>query len=147
MSEPHQLSGLELLQEMMQGTRPRSPMAALIPMTFTDIKKGYVRSEAQASEQHSNPLGGVHGGFAATVLDSVTGCAIHTELAAGVSYATIDLQVKMLRPVPKNTKLIAEGRAIHLSRRLGTADGTLKTEDGKLLATATATCFIQRPES
>lgn len=139
------LSGLELLQKMMHGEHPRSPMAELIPMTFTHVQKGYVQSEAQAGEQHCNPLGGVHGGFAATVLDSVTGCAIHTELEAGVSYATVDLQVKMLRPVPKNQKLIAEGKAIHLSKRLGTADGTLKTTDGKLIATATATCFIQRP--
>jgi uncharacterized protein (TIGR00369 family) len=87
-------------------------------------------------------MGGVHGGFAATVLDSVTGCAVHTLLNAGVGYGTIDLNVKMIRTVPKNEKLIAEGKIINLSKSLGISEGTLKSQDGKLLATATATCMI-----
>ena len=99
----------------------------------------------RADGRHLNPLGGVHGGFAATVLDSVTGCAVHTMLEAGVGYGTVDLHVKMLRPVPRDVDLVAEGRVINLSKNLGVAEGTLKTPDGKLLAHASATCMIQRP--
>ena len=89
-------------------------------------------------------MGGVHGGFAATVLDSVTGCAVHTMLDAGLGYGTVDLSIKMLRPVPREVELIAEGRVLHFSRNLGVSEGTLKTADGKLLSHATATCFVIR---
>jgi uncharacterized protein (TIGR00369 family) len=65
-------------------------------------------------------------------------------LEAGVGYGTIDLQIKMLRPVPRGEELVAEGRAVHVSRNIATSEGTLKTQDGKLLATATATCFLKR---
>lgn len=100
---------------------------------------------ARADNRHLNPLGGVHGGFAATVLDSVTGCAVHTMLEAGVGYGTVDLHIKMLRPVPRDVDLIAEGRVFHLSRNLGVPEGTLKTLDDKIIAQGSATCLIQRP--
>ncbi|KCX23124.1 PaaI family thioesterase, partial [Acinetobacter baumannii] len=92
-----------------------------------------------------NPLGGVHGGFAATVLDSVTGCAVHTMLPAGVGYGTIDLNVKMCRPLPQNQVLIATGKVINLSKNLGISEGKITDEEGKLYAYATATCMIIRP--
>ncbi|EXV41882.1 PaaI family thioesterase, partial [Acinetobacter baumannii] len=91
------------------------------------------------------PLGGVHGGFAATVLDSVTGCAVHTMLPAGVGYGTIDLNVKMCRPLPQNQVLIATGKVINLSKNLGISEGKITDEEGKLYAYATATCMIIRP--
>ncbi|MBL3702629.1 hotdog fold thioesterase [Sulfitobacter sp. BDSS02] len=141
------MSGLELLTAVMEGRRSPSPMAGTVPMTFVEVAPGFIRISARADGRHLNPLGGVHGGFAATVLDSATGCAVHAALGAGEGYGTIDLQVKMLRPVPRDQDLIAEGRAVHLSRSLGTAEGVLKTEDGKLLATATATCFLMRGQS
>ena len=87
-------------------------------------------------------MGGVHGGFAATVLDSVTGCAVHTMLEAGVGYGTVDLSVKMLKPIPQGVELLAEGRVIHISKSIGFAEGTIKTLEGVLLAHATATCRI-----
>ncbi|EPJ4856766.1 PaaI family thioesterase, partial [Acinetobacter baumannii] len=90
-------------------------------------------------------LGGVHGGFAATVLDSVTGCAVHTMLPAGVGYGTIDLNVKMCRPLPQNQVLIATGKVINLSKNLGISEGKITDEEGKLYAYATATCMIIRP--
>jgi uncharacterized protein (TIGR00369 family) len=113
-------------------------------MSFLEVDAGYVKLSARAGSQHLNPLGGVHGGFAATVLDSATGCAVHSMLESGVGYSTIDLQVKMLRPVPREQDVVAEGRAVHLSRNIATSEGTLKSSDGKLLATATATCFLKR---
>ncbi|MFI7983472.1 PaaI family thioesterase, partial [Acinetobacter baumannii] len=85
------------------------------------------------------------GGFAATVLDSVTGCAVHTMLPAGVGYGTIDLNVKMCRPLPQNQVLIATGKVINLSKNLGISEGKITDEEGKLYAYATATCMIIRP--
>ncbi len=89
-------------------------------------------------------MGGVHGGFAATIMDSVTGCAVHTMLEAGIPYGTIDLQVKMLRPVPLGEEVIAESKLINLSRRLGVSEGSLKNQNGKVLAHATCTCMVIR---
>jgi len=137
-----EMTGLEILQAMALGDLPGASITTTIPMTFVIIEEGRVLFHATANDSHLNPLGGVHGGFAATVLDSVTGCAVHTLLKAGVGYGTIDLNIKMIRPVPKNEKLIAEGKIINLSKSLGISEGTLKNQEGKLLATATATCMI-----
>lgn len=141
---PLEMSGLELLRAVASGQLPHASMAETIPMSFAKVDVGYVKMTARAGSQHLNPLGGVHGGFAATVLDSVTGCAVHSTLEAGAGYSTIDLQVKMLRPVPRDQDIVAEGRTVHVSRNIATSEGTLKSLDGKLLATATATCFLKR---
>jgi len=77
-------------------------------------------------------------------MDSITGCAVHTVLEPGVGYGTIDLNVKMLRAIPKNVPLIAEGKVIHISRSLGISEGTLKDTEGNIYAFATATCMILR---
>ena len=139
------VSGLELMQAMVDGQIPMPPIAHVIPMRGVAAEHGRIVFEAQADERHLNPLGGVHGGFAATVLDSVTGCAVHTVLEAGVGYATVDLNVKMLKAVPRGVPLIAEGKVISVSRSLGISEGTLKDADGNLYAHATATCLILRP--
>ena len=141
------LSGLELMQAMVAGQLPMPPIAHVIPMTGVAAEHGRVVFEAQADERHLNPLGGVHGGFAATVLDSVTACAVHTVLEAGVGYGTIDLNVKMVKAVPRGVPLIAEGKVLSVSRSLGIAEGKLKYADGNLYAHATATCLIIRPSS
>ncbi|WP_175777665.1 PaaI family thioesterase [Burkholderia anthina] len=143
---PLSLSGIELLRAAVSGDVPLASISKTIPMQPLGVELGYVKMSARADDRHLNPLGGVHGGFAATVLDSVTGCAVHSMLDAGVGYGTVDLHVKMLRPVPRDVDLIAEGRVIHLSRSLGVAEGTLKTPDDKIVAHASATCFIQRPQ-
>ena len=86
----------------------------------------------------------MHGGFAATVLDSVTGCAIHSLLEAGVGYGTIDLNIKMCRPIPQDVELTAIGTVINLSKNLGISEGKIIDDEGKLYAHATATCMIIR---
>ena len=113
-------------------------------MKVISVESGKVIFEATADERHLNPLGGVHGGFLATIMDSVTACAVHSALEAGVGYATIDLNVKMLKPVPQNTPLIAEGNLINMSKSLGISEGSSKDEQGKLYGHATATCMILR---
>jgi uncharacterized protein (TIGR00369 family) len=138
------MSGLEVMQAMIAGKLPPASIAYTIPMKGVAAEYGKIVFEATADERHLNPLGGVHGGFAATVLDSVTGCAVHTVLEPGVGYGTVDLNVKMLRAIPTNMPLIAEGRVIHVSKSIGVAEGTLKDQEGKIYAHATATCMIYR---
>ena len=139
-----EMSGLDLLRAVVDGRIAPGSMEVTIPTSFIEVDAGYIKLSARANDKHLNPLGGVHGGFAASVLDSATGCAVHSMLEAGVGYGTIDLHVKMLRPVPRDQDLIVEARVVHVSRNIATSEGSLQTSDGKLLATATATCFLKR---
>ena len=136
------MTGLDIMQAIVREELPHPTMSETIPMKVVYVEEGKVVFNAIANEKHLNPQGGVHGGFAATVLDSATGCAVHTLLGAGVAYGTIDLNIKMIRPVPRSTNLIAEGTVINISKSLGISEGILKSEDGKLYATSTATCMI-----
>ena len=136
------LTGLELLKAIMSGDCSAQNMADTIPMKLDEAKEGFVRFLVKAEQRHTNLMGGVHGGFSATVIDTITGCAVCTVMEAGVSFTTIDLNVKMLRPIPIGKELIAEGKLINRSRRLGIADGKIIDEDGKLYATGSATCMI-----
>ena len=145
MKNPMEMTGLEFLQAMIEGHIPPASISKTIPMQPTEISEGSVTFKAQADHNHLNPLGGVHGGFAATALYSATGCAIHTTLEAGVGYGTIDLNVKMCRPVPKDKELLAIGQVINSSKNLAISEAKLVDEDGKLYAHATATCMIIRP--
>lgn len=144
MKDPLQMSGLEYFEAMVRGDVPHAAMASLIPMRFVAAEHGYIRLTARADARHTNPYGPVHGGFAATVLDSAGACAVQAALDVGVGSTTIDLHVKYLRPLPQDSLLIAESRVTNLSRRLGTAEATLKDEAGKLYATASITCMILR---
>jgi uncharacterized protein (TIGR00369 family) len=142
-----ELSGMELLQMIMAGKLPAPSMAATMQMKLVRVGKGLAVFEAQAGDRHLNPMGGVHGGFAATVLDSATGCAVHTMLGPGDSYGTVDLNVKMLKPVPVGVLLQAEAHVIHCSRRLGVADALLKDDQGCVYAHGTASCLITRKDN
>ena len=104
------LSGLQIMQEMCNGNIPMPSMATTIPMSASEVELGHVTFIVKADDHHLNPMGSVHGGFAAMVLDSVTGCE------AGLSYTTIDLNVKMCRPIPLNTELKAVAKTINISK-------------------------------
>ena len=142
MKPSNEMTGLESVQAMMAGKMPHPSMYSVIPMRCVAAEHGYAKLVARAETQHANPNGPVHGGFAATVLDAVTACAVHTTLTAGQHATTIDLHVKYFRPLPLALDLIAEARITNLSRQLGVADGTLSDGAGKLYAQATATCMI-----
>lgn len=142
--DPYALPGIQFLQAWADGTLPNPSMTDTVPMRAIEVSLGYTKLHVMANDRHLNLLGGVHGGFAATVLDSVSGCAIHTMLEAGVGYGTVDLSVKMFRPIPVNIELIAEGRIIHMSKSIGASEGTIKNAEGKLYAHATCTCAILR---
>ncbi len=141
---PLEMTGLEIMQAFAQGLVPEPEIAKTMPMKPLEVEHGRIVFTAIADERHTNPLGGVHGGFAATVLDSVTGCATHTVLAAGEGYGTTDLNVKMCRPLPFNKQLIAEGKVINAGRNLVISEGYIRDEEGKLYAHATATNMIIR---
>ncbi|KXO85642.1 phenylacetic acid degradation protein [Acinetobacter venetianus] len=141
---PLEMTGLEIMQAFAQGLVPEPGIAKTMPMKPLEVEHGRIVFTAIADERHTNPLGGVHGGFAATVLDSVTGCATHTVLAAGEGYGTTDLNVKMCRPLPFNKQLIAEGKVINAGRNLVISEGYIRDEEGKLYAHATATNMIIR---
>ncbi|WP_297791337.1 PaaI family thioesterase [uncultured Marinobacter sp.] len=144
MIDPKEMTGLEIMQAFARGLFPTPGIAKTIPMKPSEVEHGRVVFIATADASHTNPLGGVHGGFAATVLDSVTGCATHTLLQAGEGYGTTDLNIKMCRPIPFNANLIAEGKVINAGRSLVISEGYLRDEAGKLYAHATATNMIVR---
>ena len=144
--QPELLNGFETMKKFKEGLFPEFSMAVTIPMKIIEVEKGRITFKAAASDKHLNPLGGVHGGFAATVLDSATGAAVHTMLAPGESYATVDLNVKMLRPISREKELRAIGRVIHMSKRLGISEATLVDNEGNIYAHATSTCMILRKD-
>lgn len=141
---PTNMTGLQIMQAFAQGLIPAPSITKTMPMSVSLVEEKRVVFLATANQSHTNPLGGVHGGFAATVLDSVTGCATHTVLAAGEGYGTIELSIKMCRPIPFDQEMIAEGRVINKSRSLVISEGDIRDAAGNLYAHATATCMILR---
>jgi uncharacterized protein (TIGR00369 family) len=109
-----------------------------------DVGDGEAIFEGLPGEEHFNPIGVVHGGYAATLLDSAMGCAVHTTLPAGVGYTTLTLETKFVRPIGRDTGVVrAEGRVVHRGRRQATSEGRLvAAESGKLLAHGSGTCLV-----
>ncbi len=139
------MTGLELLLKMKAGEIPGPSIAETFPMTIMEVNHGDITFEATADERHLNPLGTVHGGFAATVLDAATGCAVHSTLKENIGFTTIDLNVKMLKKIPINTPLLAIGKIIKVSKSLGISEAVLKDKEEVIYAHATSTCMILYP--
>jgi uncharacterized protein (TIGR00369 family) len=141
-----EMSGLDYMQALIAGDFPPPPIAELMGFTLVSVDEGYALFRGEPGEQHLNPIGSVHGGFAATLLDSALGCAVHTTLPAGVGYSTLELAVNLVRGItPATGAVLAEGRIIHAGRRTATAEARLTAEDGgALLAHAKTTCLILR---
>ena len=139
-----EMTGLQLLRAMADGDVPPAPIALLMDFRPAELEEGRVVFTGTPGERHYNPIGSVHGGYAATLLDSAMGCAVHTTLPAGVGYTTLDLQVRYIRPMTAQTgEVRAEGTVVHAGRRQAVAEGRLVSAvDGKLLAHGTTTCLI-----
>ena len=139
-----ELSGLEYLQAIAAGELPPPPIAALMDMGPVEVEEGRAVFAAEPAEFHYNPIGVVHGGLAATLLDSAMGCAVQTTLPAGEAYTTLEVKVNYVRPMTRETgRVLAEATVVHRGARTATAEGRLVSEaDGKLLAHATTTCLI-----
>jgi uncharacterized protein (TIGR00369 family) len=138
------LSGLQFFQHMQDGALELPSMCRTLPMRIRTVESGRMVMEVTASREHLNALGGVHGGFSAAVLDNVAGAAVQSALDAGVALATIELGIKLLRPLQPDVTYVAEGRLVNLSKRLGVAEGSVRDEAGVLYATATCTCMVMR---
>ncbi|MDX2004651.1 MAG: PaaI family thioesterase [Meiothermus sp.] len=144
-SAARDLSGLEYLQAMQRGELPWPPIGQLMNFQPHEVEAGRVVFRFTPAEYHYNPIGSVHGGVACTLLDSVMGCAVHSQLPKGVGYTTLELKVNYLRPMTAQTgEVFCEGRVIYLGGRQATAEGYIKDGAGKVYAHSTTTCMIFR---
>lgn len=138
------MTGLELMR-WVQSERPTDIpwIGRLLGLRFDELDRGRVVMSLDTRPDFANPLGTVHGGIAATLLDSVMGCAVHTTLPAGVSYTTLEIKVNYIRAASTDGQtLTATGTVVHSGRRTATAEGRVVDQDGKLVAHATTTCII-----
>lgn len=144
-TEIENLSGLELLRSM-GGTADRMPpIARLLGMQLEDIEFGTVSFSVVTRPEFANPLGTLHGGICATLLDSVLGCAVHSTLEPGIGYGTLELKVNYVRTVPVDgERLVATGTVLHPGRRVATAEGKVVDSQGRLVAHGTTTVMVYR---
>jgi uncharacterized protein (TIGR00369 family) len=139
-----EMSGLDYLHAVIAGELARPPISVTMNMSVVELGEGRAVFAGEPGEEHYNPIGVVHGGYAATILDSALGCAVHTTLPAGIGYTSLGLEVKYLRPIERDTgRILCEGTVVHRGRRQATAEARLTVEEtGKLLATGTSTLMI-----
>lgn len=141
------LTGIEHIRAIVEGTLPPPPIAKLLGFELVSAGEGRATFALAPGEQHYNPIGVVHGGVAATLLDSAMGCAVHSRLGATQGYTTLEIKVNYVRAVTRDSgRVTAEGSVVHLGRTTATAEGRLVDGKGKLLAHATTTCLVfERP--
>jgi uncharacterized protein (TIGR00369 family) len=137
------MAGLDFLRAIRDDEIPPAPIQRLLGFTLTEADEGRVVFSAVPEEQHYNPIGVVHGGLAATLLDSALGASVHSTLTNGQGYTTLETKFNLVRSITAETGPIqAEGRVLHRGRQVATAEGSLRDGDGRLLAHATSTCLI-----
>ena len=137
------LTGLQVMQAALQGELPFAPIAHTMDFCLVDIAPGRAVFQGVPQSKHLNPMGTVHGGWYATLLDSAVGCAVHTMMPVGRGYTTAELSVNLVRgAVPNGEPLRAIGQVLHCGRQLATAEGRIVDASGKLYAHATTTCLV-----
>lgn len=137
------MSGLEFVQGLANGTLPLNMMAETLGYDIVEVSKGRVAAVADPHVRHLNPAGTVRGGLAATLLDSCMGLAVQSMLEKGSAQTTLEFKISFVRPITTQTGLVrAEGKVISCGRRVGTAEGTLTDQGGRVLAHGTTTCLI-----
>ena len=135
--------GLSFLRSIISGKTPQPPISKLLHFHLAEADQGRAVFTGTPQWDFYNPIGSVHGGWAATLLDSCAGCAIFSTLAQGEAWTTLELKINFVRALTKDTgEVRAEGRIIHRGRTLATSEGDLKDKAGKLYAHATTTCMI-----
>ncbi|TMJ21518.1 MAG: PaaI family thioesterase [Alphaproteobacteria bacterium] len=138
-----EMSGLEFVQGLVDGTLPLNTIAQTLRYDVSEAENGRVVVTAEPSAIHLNPAGTVHGGFAATLLDSCMGLAVQSTLEKGAGQTTLEFKISLLRPITPETGAIkAEGIVLNRGRRVGTAEGRITDSKGRLLAHGTTTCLI-----
>lgn len=137
------MSGLQTLQAMLRGELPYPPIARTLDFQLMEVGEGRAVFQGTPGPSHLNPMGGVHGGWYATLLDSALGCAVHTMMPPGRGYTTAELGVNLVRAIgPKVQRVRAEGKVLHCGRQLATAEARLVGPDGTLYAHGTTTCLV-----
>ena len=138
------MTGMEYMTAIVSGAMPPPPIAVTMLLRPVELEEGRVVFEGEPGEEHYNPIGVVHGGYAATLLDSALGCAVHTTLPAGVGYTSLGLEAKYVRPITRDTgRVLCEATVLYRGRKQATSEATLTAADtGKLLGSGTATCMI-----
>ena len=138
-----EMSGLEFLEGIRTGEVPPPPIAVLLGFSIVDLGEGRATFAVVPEEYHYNPIGVVHGGLAAALLDTAMGCAVQTKLPRGSAYATLDVQVRYLRPLTSKTgRVLCSGVAVHAGAKVATAEGRIVDGAGKLYATGTTSCLL-----
>jgi len=137
------MTGLAFIQGLVDRTLPLNTIAKTLGYGVTEASRGRVVVTAEPDESHLNPAGTVHGGFAATLLDSCMGLAIWSTLEKGLAQTTLEFKISLVRPITPAMGLIkAEGLVLNRGRRIGTAEGRITDANGRLLAHGTTTCLI-----
>jgi len=138
-------TGLEFLQAIISGQLPKAPIQELLGFELEEAEQGRVVFSLEPGEQHYNPIGSVHGGVAATLLDSAMGAAVHSTLPQGSGYATLEIKFNLVRAITADTgRVVAEGKLIHAGKTVATVEASLHAAaDAKLLAHGTSTCLIR----
>ena len=137
------LSGLDFLRGIVEGTLPAPPIAATLGFTLSEVREGFALFTMTPAFRHYNPIGVVHGGVAATLLDSCMSCAVQTHAPAGTGYTTLEIKINFVRALTDKTGPIrAEGRTLYVGRRSGTAEGKILDANGTLYAHGTTTCMM-----
>lgn len=139
------MSGLEFMQTMQAGKIAGPPISTLLNYAVDTVEAGRVVFRGTPQFEHTNPLGGVHGGWYGTLLDSCMACAVMTTVPRGSIYTTLEYKINLTRAIPLGTEIIAEGVVDHAGRTTGVANGTIRgAKDGKLYATGSTTCLIMK---
>jgi uncharacterized protein (TIGR00369 family) len=141
----HGSGGLDFLRAIAAGELPRAPIQELLGFDLIEVDEGRVVFAAEPGEQHYNPIGTVHGGVAATLLDSAMGAAVHSTLPQGSAYVTLEVKFNLVKAITADTgRVLAEGNVIHRGKTVATVEATLRSaEGGALLAHGTSTCLIR----
>ncbi|OHV46542.1 aromatic compound degradation protein PaaI [Parafrankia colletiae] len=143
------MSGLEFLRGIVAGTVPPAPISRVFDFRPVSVEVGDVVFTCEPDESAYNPIGVVHGGLVCTLLDTATACAVHTTLAAGVAYTSLELKVSYVRPVRvipgRANTLTAHGWIVRPGRRAAFAEGDVRDVDGRVVATASTTCLVMEP--
>lgn len=137
------MSGLDFMQGILRGDIARPPISALLNYSLDSVAPGKVIFRGTPEFAHANPLGGVHGGWYGTLLDSCMACAVMTAVPKGSIYTTLEYKVNLTRAIPLGTEILATGTTDHAGRSTGVAHGEIRgASDGKLYATGSTTCLI-----
>lgn len=146
LARPEQLagmSGVELFRAMLRGELPRAPIGDTLGFILVEAEPGHVEFQGQPRFAHYNPIGSVHGGWHATLLDSAMACAVHSLVEPGFGYTTLEFKIHFVRPLTeKRGPVRAEGKVVASGKRTATAEGRLVDIEGRLYSHGTTTCLI-----